>query len=111
LGVAAHIMQQQIDLLEGIFPSDVGFEIDEDFENASEEEKEEVMQLFLESLDIKKEELEKEINENDDLKKMREGINFIHSVARGETKVIPGSLLEMDKENNKEEKNDEPDNT
>lgn len=74
-------------MLEGVFPSDVGFEIDEDFENASEEEKEKVMQLFLESLDLKREELEKEINENDDLKKMREGINFLQSVARGETKV------------------------
>lgn len=89
LGVAAHIMQQQVDLLEGILISDVGFEIDEDFENASEEEKAKVMELFLESIDLKREELEKEINEDDDLRKMREGIDFIQSVQRGETKVEP----------------------
>lgn len=105
LGVASHIMQQQVDMLEGVFPSDVGFEIDEDFENASEEEREKVMQLFLDSLDLKREELEKEINEDDDLKKMRDGINFLQSVARGETKI------ETVVEEKKEEKEDEPDNS
>ena len=100
LGVAAHIMQQQVDLLEGILISDVGFEIDKDFENASEEEKAKVMELFLESIDLRREELEKEINENDDLRKMREGIDFIHSVQRGET------ILEPQFETVKEEKDD-----
>lgn len=87
LGVAAHIMQQQVDLLEGVLISDIGFEIDEDFESASEEEKEKVLELFLESMDVRRAELEKEINENDDLRKMREGIKFIQSVNRGETKI------------------------
>ena len=89
VGVAAHIMQQQFDLLEGILISDIGYEIDEDFENASDEEKEKVMGLFLEAMDLKREELEKEIEEDDDLKKMRDGINFIKSVERGETKLEP----------------------
>lgn len=101
LGVAAHIMQQQVDLLEGVLPSDVGFEIDEDFENASEKEKEKVMQLFLESLDIRKEELEKEINENDDLKKMKEGIKFLQSVRAGETILEPRYETKKDEEETK----------
>ena len=76
LGVAAHMLQQQVDCLEGILISDIGYEIDEDFENASEEEKEKIMQLFLEAMDIKKAELEEEINANDDLKKMKEGLFY-----------------------------------
>lgn len=103
LGVAAHIMQQQFDLLEGVLISDVGFEIDEDFENAPEEEREKVMQLFLDSLDLKREELEKEIEADDDLRKMRDGIKFIHSVERGETKLEP-----VFKEVDEKEEEDEP---
>ena len=101
LGVAAHIMQQQVDMLEGVLISDVGFEIDEDFENASEEEKAKVMELFLESIDLKRNELEKEINENDDLRKMKEGINFIQSVASGETK-LETEIKYLDKEKEKD---------
>ena len=99
LGVAAHIMQQQVDLLEGVLISDVGYEIDEDFENATKEEQEKVMQLFLEAMDLKREELEKEINENDDLKKMREGISFLRSVEKGETKLEPRFELKEKEEN------------
>ena len=107
LGVAAHVMQQQVDLLEGILISDIGFEIDEDFENASDEEKERIIGLFLDAIDTKREELEKEINENDDLRKMREGINFIQSVEKGET------ILEPQFEEVKKDENDtaEQDNT
>ena len=63
VGVASHIMQQQVDLLEGVLISDIGFEIDEDFENASEEERERVMELFLDSIDVRRSELEKEIKD------------------------------------------------
>lgn len=105
LGVAAHVIQQQIDLLEGILISDVGFEIDDDFENAPEEEKEKVMQLFMESLDIRREELEKEINEDDDLRKMRDGIRFIRSVEAGETKLEP-VFKPVDEEEEKDESSD-----
>lgn len=111
LGVAAHIMQQQIDFLEGILISDIGFEIDEDFENASQEEKEKVMELFLESIDIRKNELEEEINSNDDLRKMREGIKFINSVKSGETILEPQFEADNENEDSKEQELNEQNNS
>ena len=87
VGLAAIVFQHELDHLEGLLLSDIGLEIDADFDNASEEEQNEVIDFYLESLDLKRKELDKEIQSNEDLKQLQDGIKFMESVYKGETQI------------------------
>lgn len=89
LGKAALYIQQMIDALDGIIESDIGLEIDEDFDNASEEEKNEILAMYLDSLDLKTKQIEKEIEKDDTLSQTKKAIDFMTSVFKGETEVTP----------------------
>ena len=86
-GVAAKMMQHHIDHLDGLILSDVSLEIDEAFDNATEEERAEVIKAYLESLDLCADQLTNEVNEDEDGKKLADAIKFIESVKKGETIV------------------------
>lgn len=87
VGLSAIVFQHELDHLEGLLLSDIGLEIDDDFEKASEEEREEVINYYLDSLDLKRKELEDEIQSNEELKQLSEGIKFMESVYKGETQI------------------------
>lgn len=87
VGLSAIVFQHELDHLEGLLLSDIGLEIDDNFENASEEEREEVINYYLDSLDLKRKELEDEIQSNEELKQLSEGIKFMESVYKGETQI------------------------
>ena len=89
VGMSAIVFQHELDHLDGLLLSDVGIEIDEDFHNATEEEQQEVINAYLDALDIKKKEIDTEINTNPELKQLSDGINFMESVYKGETKIEP----------------------
>lgn len=84
-GQAAFVFQHAIEHLNGLLVSDVGLEIDELFDNATDEEREEVIQMYLESLDIQHKELKEYINNDTELKELNEAIDFIASVKDGST--------------------------
>jgi peptide deformylase len=86
-GAAARVMQHHIDHLDGLLLSDVSLEIDEDFDNATEEEREEVIKMYLESLDISAEEVMKDVEQDEDGKKLADAVRFMESVKKGETVV------------------------
>lgn len=85
LGQAAIVFQHSVDHLDGLLLSDVGLEITEEFDKASEDERVELIKMYIDSLDIKRKELEKEIEEDPDLKQISDAINFLESVQKGET--------------------------
>ena len=87
IGLAAYVFQHEIDHLDGLLISDIGLEIDDDFENASEEERQEVIEAYLDSLDMKQQELQNEIESNKELKQLNDGINFLTGVATGKIKL------------------------
>lgn len=87
-GIAASVFQHEIHHLDGLLISDIGLEIDEQFDNASSEEQEEVIQAFLESLDLASKEIKKEINADSELKKLSDGIDFITKVQTGEIELV-----------------------
>ena len=87
IGKAAEVFQQQLDYLDGLLLSDVGLEIGEDFLNASDEEKQQVINLYLESLDLKQKDVEKEIEEDEMLKKTKDAVEFMEAVQKGEVKL------------------------
>lgn len=92
-GPLACVFQHEVQHLEGLLISDIGLEIDEQFDNASKEEQDEVIQMYLESLDLTAKELSKEIEEDPDLKQLSDGIDFMTGVQTGEV-IIEGEPLE-----------------
>jgi peptide deformylase len=95
MGAAAKVFQHEMDHLDGLLLSDIGLEIDEMFDNATEEERMEVINMYLDSLDIKQKEIDKEIQEDDDLKKISDGIDFMTKVQKGEVQIeqVPNSEI------------------
>lgn len=87
-GVAACVFQHELQHLEGILLSDIGLEIDDRFDEASVEEREELINAYLDSLDIKQKEIEKEIESDKDLKQISDAIKFMNSVRDGETEQV-----------------------
>ena len=73
--------------LDGALISDIGLEITEEYEKASEEEKSELIKAYLESLDLKAKELNKEIEEDKDLKQINDAIKFTEGLVKGEVEV------------------------
>lgn len=84
-GKSAIIFQHAIDHLDGLLLSDVGLEVTPEFDSATEDERAELINAYFESLDIKRKELNKEIEEDPELKKISDGIDFLESVQKGET--------------------------
>ena len=87
IGLAAIVYQHEMDHLDGLLLSDVGLEVDELFDNASDDEKQEVIEAYLDSLDLKQKELTEEIQEDKELKQIDDARRFITSVYKGETKL------------------------
>lgn len=87
VGLAADVFQQCMDDIDGILLSDIGLEIDEDWDTLSDEDKQEIINAYLDSLDLKEKELRKEIESDKDLKQISDAIDFMSSVYRGETKI------------------------
>ena len=83
-GVAASVIQHEIHHLDGILCSDIGLEVDEMFDNATQEEREQVIGMYLDSLDIKQKELDKQIEEDADLKQIADATKFMEKVQSGE---------------------------
>ena len=87
VGLAAIVYQHEIDHLDGLLLSDVGLEIDEDFDKAPEKERQEVIEAYLDSLDLKQKELTQEIQEDKELKQIDDAKRYMESVFKGETKL------------------------
>lgn len=95
LGKAAIVFQHALDHLDGLLLSDVGLELTPEFDKASEDDKAELIKMYVDSLDIKRRELEKEIEGDEDLKQLSDAIDFLESVKKGETDA---SIVENKKE-------------
>lgn len=87
IGLAAIVFQHEMDHIDGLLLSDVGLELDEDFDKASEKERQEVIEAYLDALDLKQKEMSQEIQENKELKQIDDARKFMESVYKGETKL------------------------
>jgi peptide deformylase len=107
-GMAAYTYQRMMNLLDGVLLSDTGLEIDDDFINASDEERAPIISSYLDALDIKQKSLDKEIDESKELKEIKEAGEFIQSVASGETKatIQEEKLPEVKKPRGRKKKED-----
>lgn len=85
VGKAAYVFQHALDHLNGSVVSDIGLEIDELFDKATEDEREEVIKMYAESLDLRLKELKSEIEQDKDLSDINDAVKFINSVKDGTT--------------------------
>lgn len=85
VGRAAQVFQHSLDHLNGMLVSDIGLEIDYMFDEATDEEREEILKMYMESLDMRQKELQKEIDEDTELKSITDAVEFINSVNDGST--------------------------
>ena len=97
IGMASKVMQHEIDHLDGLLLSDVGFEVDEQWDKASEKEKLEVINYYLDSIDLLSKEVDKQIETDEEAKMIKDGIRFINSVKDGTTKLERIPLTDKEK--------------
>lgn len=98
VGKAAFVFQHCIEHLNGLLISDIGLEIDELFDQATEDEREEVLRMYMESLDIRQKELNEVISKDEELSEVNDAIKFISSVKDGSTILAKNTNIEGNKE-------------
>lgn len=86
-GYAAYLFQQMNDLLEGLQLSDYGLPIDADFDELTDDEKSEIISQYMNSFDGLLDNLRKDIDEDDELREQQHTIDFLTSVATGQTQI------------------------
>ena len=87
-GMTAFIMQRMVNMLDGLLISDIGLEIDEEWDKATDEERAEVIKAYCESLDITMKDVQKDIEDSDGtLKKVYSAIKFTEGVNSGKVKL------------------------
>ena len=86
-GTAGDLIQQMVFLTDGILLDELSVEVFDDFLNASEEEQQEVIDYYLNSLKETSEKLNQEIEENPELKEYKEGMDFLLAAAKGEVQI------------------------
>lgn len=86
LGKAALVFQHEMDHLEGVLISDIGLEVIPEFDEATDEERAEVIKEYLDSLDIRLKETNKEIQNDPELKQIDDATKFMTGVLTGEIK-------------------------
>ena len=82
--VAAFVIQHEIDHLECVTLEDIGLEIESDFEEATQDERNEIINMYLDSLDLRQKDLYTEIESDDELKVVSERLKFTEALAKGE---------------------------
>ena len=82
--VAAFVIQHEIDHLECVTLEDIGLEIESDFEEATQDERNEIINMYLDSLDLRQKDLDTEIESDDELKVVCERLKFTEALAKGE---------------------------
>lgn len=77
---ASAVVQCMVDSLEGVVASDYGLEILPEFDEASEEERQEVINMYLEALKTKNTEMQEEIKGDKELSHLNDTIEFMSNL-------------------------------
>ena len=80
---AAEVFDRMMHYLDGITLEDYGLEVIEGFDEAPEEDRQEVIDMYLKSLKTKEEELNKEIEQDEDAKRLKDAIDFMAAAEEG----------------------------
>lgn len=97
VGMSAFVFQRMIDHLNGVLISDIGLEIDNQWDEASEEERAQVLKQYMESLDMVSKKLDEEISTDENLNKQKKAIEFEHALIAGDVKIEQREFTEEEK--------------
>ena len=95
-GMAAEMFEQMCQMLDGILISDFGLEVLKGFDKLTKEEKEEIFASYIDYLKQTGMKLDEHIESDKHLHDMKQAIEFMSSVAKGETEVVPEYNGELD---------------
>jgi peptide deformylase len=84
----SEVFQQLCHLLDGIMLTDYGLEVLEGWDEAPQEERDAVLDMYFKHLSDYNETLHQEIESDDNLKKMNDAIDFMTGVATGEIEIM-----------------------
>ena len=87
--MASTVIQHELDHLDAITLNDIGLEIDSDFDDATDEERFEITDMYLKYLNEKHNNLVKEIEQDDVAKVMYEAETMSELLAQGKIKIEP----------------------
>lgn len=85
--VVGEVMQQMDDLLNGVMLEDYGLEVIDGFDEASQEDREEIIKMYLEHLEEQNKALQKVIDEDKEHAKMNEAIEFMEQAKLGNVEI------------------------
>ena len=88
-GAVAEVFQQMNDLINGTLLEDIGLEILPGWDKASEEERQEIIQMYLDSLESRKKMSEEVVEKNPETKDMSKAIEFMTKLQLGEIETMP----------------------
>lgn len=94
--MAAEVFEQMCQMLDGVLLSDFGLEVLEGFDNLGEDEKSEILSSYRDYLTNLGVKMDAEIEADKDLRQMKQAIDYMTSVAKGETEVVPEYNGELD---------------
>ena len=101
LGAAARLFDQHCQLLDGVLPSDLGLvsdvETDGSLADLSEEEIAQVIEIYKQFIKAKTAGLQKQIEEDEEVKKQYNALKFTEKVINGDALVISGDGKEQEK--------------
>ena len=93
-GAVAFQLQQLVDLLDGMTLETIGLEIDKNFDEATEEEKNELLEAYMKFVDEYKKQLEMDIKNDPDLSAIDNAAKFMSQVEAGEIKIEKNLKIE-----------------
>jgi peptide deformylase len=91
--VAAYVVQHELDHLNGVTLEDIGLEVDSDFDEGTEEERQEIISMYIDSLGKRQKLLDDEIEEDEELSTVSTRLKFTEALASG--KVTFENLEEL----------------
>ena len=99
---AAEVFDRMINYLDGITLEDYGLEVIPEFDEAPEEEQQEVIDMYLKSFKTREEELNKEIEQDKDAKQLKDAIDFMAAAKEGKIQFedIPENEINKDLKKN-----------
>lgn len=102
--IVGEVMQQMDDLLNGVMLEDYGLEVIDGFDEATQEEREEIIKMYLEHLQEEDKALQKVIDEDKDNAKINEAIDFMEQAKLGNVEVKFEEKPEQPKKKSKPKK-------
>lgn len=95
-GMAAEVFEQMCQMLDGVLLSDFGLEVLEGFDELSDNERSEILASYRDYLNNLGVKMDADIEADKDLRQMKQAIDYMTSVAKGETEVVPEYNGELD---------------